>query len=308
MSWAQIDRSLLTDLSLARGDWDRGAAYRGDDALLAAAWADPRCRVLPVHQGRFPVEDIGPQARIRLRGAAAAEVVQDAERIFLGIDHEGAPWFAIRAAGDEPTSGLRECGADLSDDEVNLAASAVALDNWHAAHQRCPRCGARTVPAEGGWVRRCESDGSEHYPRTDPAVIVLVIDEDDRALLGRQGRWQPGWFSTLAGFVESGECAESAVRREVREESGVDVGEVVYLGSQPWPFPCSLMLGYHALATSTAIEVDGEEIVEARWFSRDELARACRSGEVSLPPAVSIARRLIERWFGAALPGDWIRP
>jgi NAD+ diphosphatase len=137
---------------------------------------------------------------------------------------------------------------------------------------------------------------------------VLVRDEHDRALLGRQARWEKGWFSTLAGFVEPGESAEDAVRREVAEESGVRVGEVVFLGSQPWPFPSSLMFGYHAWATDPSIEVDGTEIEEARWFSRDELAAACREGSVSLPPAVSIARRLIERWYGDELPGDWSRP
>ncbi|MGA0209023.1 MAG: NAD(+) diphosphatase, partial [Candidatus Nanopelagicales bacterium] len=145
-----------------------------------------------------------------------------------------------------------------------------------------------------------------------PAVIVLVRDEHDRALLGRQVRWEPTWFSTLAGFVEAGESAEAAVRREVREESGVSIGDeardLVYLGSQPWPFPASLMLGYHAWAADPSIEVDGEEIAEARWFTREELATACESGDISLPPDVSIARKLIERWFGSALPGEWSRP
>jgi NAD+ diphosphatase len=143
-------------------------------------------------------------------------------------------------------------------------------------------------------------------------VIVLVRDRDDRALLGRQARWAEGWFSTLAGFVESGESAEAAVRREVHEESGVVIADgpddLRYLGSQPWPFPCSLMLGYHAWTDDPRIQVDGVEIAEARWFTRDELAAACTSGDVRLPPPVSIARRLVERWYGAELPGDWSRP
>jgi len=298
------NRSLLAELSLARGDWERDAERRGDAEALARAWADPRCRVLPVHDGRFPVHADVP----RLRPSVPGEMDPLVECLYLGRDADDAPWFAARAEAAEPTAGLRELGAELSDDEVSVAAMAVALDNWHAAHTHCPRCGGPTQLASGGWVRHCAADGSDHYPRTDPAVIVLVIDGDDRALLGRQGRWQPTWFSTLAGFVEPGESAEAAVRREILEESGIAVGDMAYLGSQPWPFPSSLMLGYHAMATSTTIRVDGEEIVEARWFSREELRAACESGDVSLPPAVSIARRLIERWYGADLPGDWIRP
>jgi NTP pyrophosphohydrolases containing a Zn-finger, probably nucleic-acid-binding len=190
--------------------------------------------------------------------------------------------------------------------------TAVALDNWSRTHRHCPRCGGALTWREAGWSRRCDADEVSHFPRTDPAVIVLVRDEQDRALLGRQGRWEPTWYSTLAGFVEAGESAEAAVRREVAEESGVRIGaaasDIQYLGSQPWPFPASLMLGYHAFAEDPKIDVDGEEIVHARWFSREELAAACESGEISLPPQVSIARKLIERWFGAPLPGDWSRP
>lgn len=306
MPWEMSDRSLLADLSLARGDWDRDAERRSDAEVMAAVWADPRCQVLPVAHGRFPVDPGGSAPSLLM--ATPSGVPSDAERLYLGRDAVGAPVFAVRCPPTEPASGLREVGAELSADEVSIAAMAVALDNWHTSHPRCPQCGEPTQIAEGGWVRRCPADGSDHYPRTDPAVIVLVIDVDDRALLGRQGRWQPTWFSTLAGFVESGESAEAAVRREIFEESGVVVGDMVYLGSQPWPFPSSLMLGYHALAESTEIAVDGEEIVEARWFSREELRTACESGEVALPPAVSIARRLIERWYGAPLSGDWIRP
>jgi NAD+ diphosphatase len=298
------DPVLLSDLSLARGGVDRRAEWRTDDDWLAGAWSQESTLVLPVSDGAFAVES----GRAALRPMRPADVPDGAERLLLGVDSAGTLWFAARMPVDGARAGLREVGADLSGDEVALAATAVALDNWHSAHPRCSRCGAATAPAHAGWVRRCPDDASEHYPRTDPAVIVLVIDDDDRALLGRQGRWQPSWFSTLAGFVEPGESAEAAVRREVLEEAGVTVGEMAYLGSQPWPFPCSLMLGYHAWATSTDIRVDGEEIVEARWFSRAALAEACASREVALPPAVSIARKLIERWYGEPLPGDWIRP
>ena len=153
----------------------------------------------------------------------------------------------------------------------------------------CPQCGHRT------------------YPRISPCVLV-AIRKDDCILLARSNRHKPGFFSILAGFVESGETLEQAAVREVEEEVGVRVANLRYAGSQPWPFPCSLMLGYHARAVTTEITVDAEEIVEARWFSREELARACESREIALPPAVSIARRLVERWYGEPLKGDWIRP
>lgn len=307
---ADTDRSLLANLSLARGGIDRAAHLRGDEAWIARAWGTPSTRVLPVHDGAVPVlRSSGGAPALRL---LSPDEVDGAEVAFLGVADTGTAYFCARVPDRDAVSGewadLRQVGALLDDTEVGVMASAVALDNWHAAHPRCTRCGERTAIAQSGWMRRCPADGSEHYPRTDPAVIVLVIDDEDRALLGRQGRWAPTWFSTLAGFVEPGESAEAAVRREVLEESGVVIDELAYLGSQPWPFPCSLMLGYHAWATTTDIQVDGEEIVEARWFSRAELARACEAGEVALPPAVSIARRLIERWYGEPLLGDWIRP
>ena len=153
---------------------------------------------------------------------------------------------------------------------------AVALENWQRLHRFCSRCGERTVIAAAGHIRRCPACGAEHYPRTDPAVIMLVTDDQDRALLGRQVHWPEGRFSTLAGFVEPGESIEQSVVREVAEEAGVTVGEVEYVASQPWPFPSSLMLGFMARATSSEIHVDGEEIHEARWFSREDLRGGLR--------------------------------
>ena len=310
MGDTRADRSLLADLALARGTVDRAAERRADAAWVAERWSDPRTRVIAVSDGSVPVESADTGApRLHFIDAEAAD---GSEVVLLGLDGDGTAYFCARVADRAVVpgewAGLRDVGALLDSRDVGLAVTAVALDNWHAAHPRCAKCGAATRMSSAGWVRSCPVDGSEHYPRTDPAVIVLVIDDDDRALLGRQGRWQPSWFSTLAGFVEPGESAEAAVRREVFEEAGVHVGELAYLGSQPWPFPCSLMLGYHAWASTTDIRVDGEEIVEARWFSRAELARACATGEVAMPSAVSIARRLIERWYGEPLSGEWIRP
>ena len=289
---------------------------RTEPTQLDSLWNSPNARVLVLRNGELPVESESGMALALMPVQSAA---LSNERHFLGLDPSGAAIFMVREASDQwetPTEtqwvGLREIGAALNDRDSGIAVTAIALDNWHRTHQRCPRCGEPTQVTAGGWVRKCSADGSEHYPRTDPAVIMLVRDENDRALLGHQVAWPDGWFSTLAGFVEPGESAEAAVRREVQEESGVIVGsdpdDVVYLGSQPWPFPNSLMLGFHARASETAVHADGVEIGEARWFSRDELRDASAAGDVRIPPAISIARRLIERWYGEPLPGSWSRP
>ena len=310
-----VDRHLLANLVLSRGAVDRAAEHRSDPQWLAARRADPSSRVLGVCSGAARVTAVD-DARLTLDLRAATSVPPDVDLTLLGVDDDGVAYFAEHVDGrgdDEPGwADLRGVGARLDARDAGLMVTAVALDNWLRTHVRCPRCGAATEFNAAGWSRRCPADGSEHFPRTDPAVIVLVLDRGDRALLGRQARWQPGWFSTLAGFVESGESAEAALRREVHEESGVVIADgpddIRYLGSQPWPFPGSLMLGYHAWTDDPRIEVDGREIAEARWFSREELAAACAVGEVRLPPSVSIARRLVERWYGSELPGGWSRP
>jgi NAD+ diphosphatase len=183
---------------------------------------------------------------------------------------------------------------------------AVALANWHAVHGHCPRCGAVTEPELAGHSRRCVADGSEHFPRLDPAVIMLVTDPDDRALLARNAQWPQRRVSILAGFVEPGESAEQAVAREVLEETGIVVSDIRYTGSQPWPMPHSLMLGFLASAQgSQVITVDKEEIAEAGWYSRDELRARVAGGDIKLPPPVSIAHRIIESWYGSELAGAW---
>ncbi len=312
------DRHLLANLVLARGEVDRLAERRADAPWQAERRRDPRSRVIRVCDGAALVRT-QQEAAVELDLVPAPSVPETADLTFLGVDEADVAYFAehVGSRDDLPEfdgaswSDLRMVGAALDSRDAGLMVTAVALDNWLRTHARCPRCGAVTEFNAAGWSRRCPEDGSEHFPRTDPAVIVLVRDRDDRALLGRQGRWAPGWFSTLAGFVESGESAEAALRREIHEEAGVVIADgpddIRYLGSQPWPFPCSLMLGYHAWTDDPAIDVDGDEITEARWFTRDELAAACASGDVRLPPPVSIARRLVERWYGAELPGTWSR-
>lgn len=200
---------------------------------------------------------------------------------------------------------LREIGDRLNDRDAGLGTSAVALTAWHERNPRCPHCGEATEIIDSGWVRRCLAEGSLHYPRTDAAVIMAVTDEHDRILLGHAAHWPAGRFSTLAGYVEPGEPLEEAVIREVAEETGIVVGEARYRGSQPWPFPCSLMMGFHATVspgTSTEVHVDDDELTDARFFTREELLSQVEAGEVRLPMRSSIARALIEEWYGGPIP------
>ena len=233
--------------------------------------------------------------------------------LFLGVDGSGCAVLG-RVVGREDRShlqwsSLRSVGMLLGDEDRAIVAELLALANWHATHRRCPRCGAATEVAGLGWWRTCPQDGSEHYPRTDPAVIGLLLDDEDHALLGRQTRWPEGAFSTLAGFVEPGESAEAALSRELHEEVGLRPVATEYLGSQPWPFPASLMLGFHARVPGVRPppRVDGYEIAEARWIGRDELPSLAAEREVRLPGRLSIAHHLISRWFGAELPDAWCR-
>jgi NAD+ diphosphatase len=243
---------------------------------------------------------------------AAGEGLPDRSALvaFLGEDDAGRAHLmatvpsadASGANGEqERPATLREVGALLDDTQAGLLTTAVALANWHGTHPRCSQCGEPTTPTAGGWSRTCPACGAEHYPRTDPAVIMAVVDDAGRILLGHQATWPERRFSTLAGFVEPGESLEGAVRREVHEETRVRVGEVAYQGSQPWPFPSSLMLAFTGRALSTAIEVDGDELAQARWWSREELALDVATEELLLPPPVSVARRLIEQWYGGPL-------
>ena len=312
------DPRLLRSLTLARGTYDRAADRRLDEQWLGQVWSgEIPARVLVVHQGMVAVTTELPaelvfQDPIAVEGIAGVRAVLGIEDdiVYLGLllpAESAVPELPKAAAGEEVMAGgLREFGGRLGDRDSGLLVSAVALANWHAGHSRCPRCGAPTQSVQGGWARHCDVDSTDQFPRNDPAVIVLVLDDQDRALLGNRVGWPTTTYSTLAGFVEAGESAEMTVIREMAEEAGVriDAARIDYLGSQPWPFPSSLMLGYHAYiaADSPPAKGDGEEIATARWFTRDELAAACKTGEVVLPGTISIARRLIEHWYGADLP------
>jgi NAD+ diphosphatase len=221
--------------------------------------------------------------------------------IFLG-EADGVPYAAVRGeraltVNGQPVdawAGLREVGADLGDLDAGLLVQAIGIVEWHERNRFSPLSGAATTIERHGWVQRDPETGIEVFPRTDPAVIMLVHDGGDRVVLGRQAVWPPGRFSILAGFVEPGESAESAVAREVAEEVGLRVTDIRYVSSQPWPFPQSLMLGFVARATEEELRIDHDEIEEARWFTRDELRAG--EGPRALPPPVSIARHILDRW------------
>ncbi|WP_459982331.1 NAD(+) diphosphatase [Nocardioides sp. AN3] len=293
---------------LARSAHDRLNAHRDDEDWLERQWVDPGSRVLVVAGNRVRIED----DRICWMHPKEAP---DGVRLLLG-DAEGRTHFAVilgaEDAGDGwvPLRGLLPALASGPDvGEAPLVLHALGLAEWLHATRFCPRCGGPLSPRASGHQLIC-SDGHLQFPRTDPAVIMLIStgesgSDEELCLLGRQRVWPEGRFSTLAGFCEPGESLENAVRREVAEETGVIVGEVSYFGNQPWPLPASLMLGFLGRATSTSIKVDDDEIAEAAWFSREELRAAAESGEIRLPGAVSISRSLIEAWYGAPLPGSW---
>ena len=270
---------------------DRASELRTDPATLALLLK--RAKVLSVGGGKVSAD------------LASAKLLypnaQSEENYFLGIDRAtDTPYFAAHVAESEELCSLREIGAALSPLEIGLALHAVALSNWHTSHPMCSKCGAATTSSLGGAVRVCDQCEAQHHPRTDSAVIVLVRDTDDRILLGRQAVWPVGRFSTFAGFLEPGETFEQCVQREVYEESGVAVREINYLGSQPWPFPASIMISFEAITDFPEVaRPDGEEIVEIKWLSRTQFNEQVADGSLSLPPIMSVSRKMIDRWLYA---------
>ena len=298
-------------LLLTAGTHDRLGVHRKDDAWLAERWDDDRSRVLVVSGTRVrPVEGALPWV--------APGDAPDGVRVLLGERDGTTHWAVITgpevAASQEgewyPLRGLLPGLAGAGVVDAPLVFHALGLAEWHWATRHCPRCGGALVPAAAGHELRCTQCGRTQFPRTDPAVIMLVSTgepgaDDERCLLGRSPQWPAGRFSTLAGFCEPGETLEDAVRREVAEEAGIVVGEVTYFGNQPWPLPQSLMLGFLARAVTTDIHIDEDEIEDARWFTRAEMREQATVGSLALPGGVSISRSLIEHWYGGPLPGSW---
>ncbi len=299
----------LRDLTFSTAALDRRADRRVEPDLIPRLLVDPATRVVEVRGDRAAVRpggDGGPSLVTRPPRVGD----EDGLVIYLGTavdgggptDGEGPAYVAVvRLEEAEPTEEwrtLRQVGADLDAVDAAVWVAAQGVANWHRVHGFCPRCGQPTEVAQAGWVRRCPADESLHFPRTDPAVIMAVVDEDDRLLLARGRGFNTIGMSVLAGFVEPGETLAAAVAREVKEEVGLDVTDVTYLGDQPWPFPSSLMVGFRARARGGRVRMQESEIEAVRWFSREELLAAIAAGELAISPRVSIARRLIEDWFG----------
>jgi NAD+ diphosphatase len=268
---------------------DRAGPHRRDEAWLAARLADRATRVVAASGAGVIV------AGERPRMFAVDAVPEGLELVLLGVDGDGHAVFAADPGDAFPGErrGLRDLAPVLSQAEGGMVAHAVGLLNWHRRHRFCANCGAASEAREAGHVRVCPACGTQHHPRTDPVVIMLVTD-GERALLGRQASWPAGRYSALAGFVEPGESLEEAVAREVREEAGVRVDAVRYRSSQPWPFPSSLMLGFSARWAGGEPVVRDGELEDVGWFTR----RAIVDGDVLLPPPTAIARRLIDEWLG----------
>jgi len=291
----------------AGAGFDRAAALRRDRAWVDERLRDPSTRFAPVWELKnLFVVDGGP--RVRWLGAEeAAPLLGAGTAVFLGM-HGGAAHFALEVGHGDPADvaalagaefeELRRHGAVLDARDAGMLALARGMMHWHARHRFCGVCGEPTEARDAGHVRACTSPacGALHFPRTDPAVIMLVT-HDSRALLGRQAAWDPGRYATLAGFVEPGESLEDAVEREVMEETGIPLRSVRYHSSQPWPFPASLMVGFTAEAADDAITIDGDELEDARWFTRHEYRRRLDDGTLLPSGNLSISHRLIAEWL-----------
>jgi NAD+ diphosphatase len=269
---------------------DRADPLRADPAAIASLMSHPEARALVWNEGAPALDEQGRLLWLPVSGEP---------QLFLGLEGQ-APRFSALPDGNVPANAYAHIHllALLDGGEAPIFAAALSLANWHRRHGFCSVCGTPTEPNRGGWSRICANCGAEHYPRADPVVIMLA-EHDGRLLLGRQPQYPEGRYSALAGFVEPGESMEAAVARELREEAGIDVGDVGYLCSQPWPFPSSLMIGAHATAVDDHLTIDRQELDDARWFSRDEVVAAL-SGAADAPfqppPPWAIARTLLDRW------------
>ena len=290
-------------LPLAVAEIDRSAHLRSDEAYLQSSW--PNALVLQFNSEKFASQS---NQLTFVKGASLGEYDSQID-YFLGVK-DGENFFLRHLTNETLTSefkSLRAIGSFLSPRDIGLAVHAQGLANWHSKHPSCSLCGGPTVVVLAGAVRRCPTDQSEHYPRTDSAIIVLIKNDKDQILLGRQKVWPKYRFSTFAGFVEPGESFEHCVIREVREEAGVELTKINYLGSQPWPFPASLMIAFEAITNTPELaRPDGDEIEEIRWFSREEMKSAILDKSLILPFEISVARQMINAWYGDGADKDLV--
>ena len=287
---------------------DRVSERRKDAAWLAAQLEREESRFLPFWRLNVLVKTEKPQLAW---ATTAIRSLQDARTgsVLLGVAGEVAHFAVDLSRIDDPVTELglggaasfvelRAAAATLSGADAAIAAQGRQMLDWHARHRFCAVCGRATSVKDAGYMRECDECDAQHFPRTDPVVIMLV-ESGERCLLGRQAGWPVPMYSALAGFIEAGESIEEAVRREVKEESGIEVSDVRYFASQPWPFPASLMIGCLARATTNEVTVDKSELEDARWFTREEILTALRApgtGKVMVPPPLAIAHHLIRAW------------
>ncbi|MCJ8164578.1 NAD(+) diphosphatase [Pontibacter sp. E15-1] len=292
---------------------NRFSEMRPDEAHMQQLWQMQETRVLVVHESLSLLQqhDLGRQAALLSRPQADQLASAAMVQVYLGSEN-GVPYFALGLEGVQDTlptllgeayalADLRTTAHELPLPDSALLAYARGMVHWNLRHRFCANCGTLTRSTHAGHVRECTNGNCNlhHFPRTDTAIIVLIA-EGDACLLGRQAVWPSGMYATIAGFLEPGETLEQAVAREAREETGVALAEISYHSSQPWPFPSSIMVGFHAVAASRNLLVYNDELEDARWFTRDEIAAGLRDGSLRLPPVISISYRLIRDWYDAA--------
>ncbi len=306
---------------------DRQCEQRGEPGYLAAVLGMENHKVVLFHRGMALMDGaelayLAPNGYEppaggtfvylgRIATGQNHQLPEGTDIVLLSLAHEASAandvdGLSVWQPQGTGFAGYRDVAKSLNAIDAEVFVEAQAIANWHGSHVRCPRCGHPTEPENAGWMRRCVNDGSEHFPRTDPAAIVAIVGEDDRILLANNFQWDTNRYSTVAGFVEAGESAEQAAVREIAEEVGVHLDSLSYVASQAWPFPRSLMLGFIGHTTDTDATPDGVEVRAARWFSRDELQAAVSSGEAAISQRLSIARTLIEQWYGGPIlePGE----